>query len=779
MADLHTLIGIVRNRLSQYQTALKHFLAAKRIYKKEGLENDVAEMNTYIGQIYEKLEKFKESLKYYNRAAKSYRGETAMVLRFSWEGIFREREVTGNINIQIANAYQNLGRVSNNLDNNELALSYLKKAIELFKEQNMPADKARVYLNMGQVYWSMKEISEALDLYQKATRILNNIQVTEKEKYSVPALRWLLFSNIGLAHQHLKNQDKAIEYYKRSIKVIESLRTHYTEEKLKQAWQKRTKYVYERLIDLLTERGKGKLAFTYAERSKARTFLDLLAKGPQGTLENVVEEGIKTGTVKPEAIQEDVQSVVDTLPEDTAVLEYFVTENNTYLWVITGEGPSQPIVIPKGRKVLSETILKVRQRIEKGEPGGFNLSHLYDLLVAPAEDYLPQPGKVQQDEVPHLVIIPSGPLYYLPFQALMRPTEDEPEYLIEGYTVSYSPSLATLNYTRGPKLTELDEKEGTFLGLADPVTEAAPLPEARTEARESAKHFSSSNVYVGKEATEDTARSYSTGSDTVLFSTHGVFDPQNPLRSRLLLSKGKKQDGDLFAYEVFDLPLKADQVVMSACETLLPAIEDVKNQNKAIRGDDEGELTEDQLARLTTGDEVVGLTRAFISAGTPSVLSTQWLVVSKPAVELIVTYFEKLKAGYSKAGALREAQLKVINGSFTDEAGNSTPTESPLYWAPFVLYGGWGRSNAEEKSSVDTEFGEQENSEEFLQIQLVLTRPVRKDDVEKLKNLSPEITVDGAYKHLVNLTVPQEVLSKLEELEWVSQIQERLEPILN
>jgi len=310
-------------------------------------------------------------------------------------------------------------------------------------------------------------------------------------------------------------------------------------------------------------------------------------------------------------------------------------------------------------------------------------------LLEPADKYLPSPGKRGQKDVPHLVIIPSGPLYYLPFQALMRPSKEGTNYLVEGYSISYSPSLASLNYTTGPKLTELEEEGGYFLGLADPVTEAISLPEARTEVKESAKHFSSAKVYVGDQATEGTARKYATGSETVLFSTHGVFDPHNPMLSRLLLSKGEEYDGDLYAYEVFDLKLKTDQVVMSACETLLPAVKEMKGQNKAIRGEENEELTERQLTELTTGDEVVGLTRAFISAGTPSVLSTQWLVMSKPAVELIVTYFEKLRSGCSKAEALREAQLKVIDGSFTDEAGNSTPTENPLYWAPFVLYGGW------------------------------------------------------------------------------------------
>jgi CHAT domain-containing protein len=125
-------------------------------------------------------------------------------------------------------------------------------------------------------------------------------------------------------------------------------------------------------------------------------------------------------------------------------------------------------------------------------------------------------------------------------------------------------------------------------------------------------------------------------------------------------------------------------VVLSACETLLPSIEDMTDQvNKIARqaGDEEPKkLTEDQLKTLTAGDEIVGLTRAFLYAGTPSVLSSLWSVYSQATADLMVTFYEGLQTGRNKAEALRDAQLQIMQTS---------GYEHPAYWAAFNLMGDW------------------------------------------------------------------------------------------
>jgi len=123
-------------------------------------------------------------------------------------------------------------------------------------------------------------------------------------------------------------------------------------------------------------------------------------------------------------------------------------------------------------------------------------------------------------------------------------------------------------------------------------------------------------------------------------------------------------------------------VVLSACETLLPSLTQMTDQlNKIARraGDDTTqELTEDQLKALTAGDEVVGLTRAFISAGASSVLSSLWSVPSGSTAALMVAFYGHLDDGLNKAEALRQAQMDV-----------KEVYPHPWYWAAFNLMGDW------------------------------------------------------------------------------------------
>jgi CHAT domain-containing protein len=255
------------------------------------------------------------------------------------------------------------------------------------------------------------------------------------------------------------------------------------------------------------------------------------------------------------------------------------------------------------------------------------------------------------------------------------------EYLVERYSLSYAPSLTTLKYAWAAADEVRDDP--LFLALADPDSGDARFPRLVSMQREAtavAALFDPSEVHVAAAATEEVVTSHASSADQLLLSTHGTFNPLNPMFSYLLLSPTDESDGRLYTYEIFSLDLHAALVTLSACETLLPALEDAKDQVKAIRGesDDEVELTEELLEALTAGDEIVGLTRALLYAGTSSVLSTLWQVVSETTEPLMVAFYGYLREGMSKADALREAQLYVMK---------SYP--HPRYWAAFELMGDW------------------------------------------------------------------------------------------
>jgi CHAT domain-containing protein len=171
-------------------------------------------------------------------------------------------------------------------------------------------------------------------------------------------------------------------------------------------------------------------------------------------------------------------------------------------------------------------------------------------------------------------------------------------------------------------------------------------------------------VYLGAEATEQRAKEEIPHYPLLFFYTHGVFEPANPMYSRILLTQGPGQpamlgqgppeDGCLEGREIVDLGLNAELAVLAACET--------------ARGD------------IRSGEGILGLSWALFVAGCPSSVISQWKVADESTAELMVQFYTNLQAGMSKAEALRQAQLTLRQ---------SEKWAHPFYWSPFILVGEW------------------------------------------------------------------------------------------
>jgi CHAT domain-containing protein len=186
---------------------------------------------------------------------------------------------------------------------------------------------------------------------------------------------------------------------------------------------------------------------------------------------------------------------------------------------------------------------------------------------------------------------------------------------------------------------------------------------------------------MNKKATEEKVKLLSGDYDIIHFASHGELNPQSPLFSSIRLANENDEDGRLEVHEIFNLDLeKASLVTLSACET--------------------------GLGKLTNGDELIGLTRGFIYAGTPSIVASLWEVNDKSTSDLMNLFYKNLKT-HSKVEALRMAQLEMINGDtgrgivrgvggiVSSEAKDSPQSSAtvngshPYFWAPFILLGDW------------------------------------------------------------------------------------------
>jgi len=153
--------------------------------------------------------------------------------------------------------------------------------------------------------------------------------------------------------------------------------------------------------------------------------------------------------------------------------------------------------------------------------------------------------------------------------------------------------------------------------------------------------------YNGNLATKDTVLENCTDKDVIHLSCHGYFDNLEPLSSGVEL-----YDEVITAREIFSMRLNSELVTLSACQT--------------------------GLNQRSLGDELIGLTRAFLYAGISSVVVSLWSVDARSTHELVLEFYKLLKNGADKATALQKAQKKIMG-----KEGYS----HPYYWAAFVLVG--------------------------------------------------------------------------------------------
>jgi CHAT domain-containing protein len=285
---------------------------------------------------------------------------------------------------------------------------------------------------------------------------------------------------------------------------------------------------------------------------------------------------------------------------------------------------------------LMDDVLAFRKLIETpSSPEFMDASRkLYKRLFQPIESVL---GKRS------LIIVPHGVLHYLPMNAL----HDGRSYLIDRYSISMMPSASTLKYLSKRNVG----KNGGILIFGNPDLGDAKLDlaYAEQEARDVAGIRPNSKVFVRKEATETALRKYSNDYSYLHFATHGQFNPEYPLQSALLLAPDSQYNGMLSVNKIYSLNLAADLVTLSACET--------------------------GLSKIANGDDLVGLIRGFLYAGSSSIVASLWKVDDLATSQLMTRFYKEMYRT-DKREALRTAQL---------ETKKKYP--HPYYWASFQLTG--------------------------------------------------------------------------------------------
>ena len=329
------------------------------------------------------------------------------------------------------------------------------------------------------------------------------------------------------------------------------------------------------------------------------------------------------------------------LGAERALVEYTTIDDELVAFVVTNEVVEVVRGLGREADVVAE-IERCRFQIDTLRYGSMqvrnhlasltertqkHLRSLYDRVLRAIEPLL---GDRQ------LVIVPHRALHYLPFQAL----HDGDSYLIERREVSFAPSAVVLQQClERPKR---DFGTALLLGVAD-----EQIPRVAEELQALDHVFAGVKRFANEAATTEVLRRESGDVDVLHLACHAQFRSDNPLCSAVQLG-----DGWFTARDAYGLQLNGGLVTLSACETGMNAV--------------------------APGDELLGLTRGFLSAGSASVLLSLWTVDDEATAELMTAFYGELARTKSPSAALRHAQVRLLQEH-----------AHPFFWSPFVLVGRW------------------------------------------------------------------------------------------
>lgn len=357
----------------------------------------------------------------------------------------------------------------------------------------------------------------------------------------------------------------------------------------------------------------------------------------------------------------------------TLVLVYDATGAETFVWALRRDGTAMGRM-PVDGESLARHVRELVGECEARASLRFTAAMRQRLGAALLDGVPPE----MWSGADRLIVVPDGALNYLPFDLLPRPGGNADDLLLDAFPISFAPSCSLLRYLAAERSGRAATwTSGEFVAFADPVFPDAaapaegdriirgialePLPGTRVEANAIAAHFGGDTpVWLGAEATEWRVKTGVAGYRYVHLATHGRIDDERPLFCGLALSppqpfelaQNATLDAWLQTYEMLGLPLTAELVVCSACQTALGAVHE--------------------------GEGVVGMTRALLAAGALCVVSSLWSVPDDATAVMMDRFYAELIAGVAIDEALRRAKRHVHDHACHAE---------PFHWAAFVPFG--------------------------------------------------------------------------------------------
>jgi len=602
----------------------------------------------------------------------------------------RQRAAAAGEQHSLALALLRLARVHRSQQQIALAAAETDQSLGIARKIAAPGLEAEALFSRAELARLQKRYALALQNYAAAE--------SAESRIGDPDLMWQVQFGRARAQEASGDASAALASLEAAIELIEGVRGRLEEPRFRSGYVEDKFDVYLELMRLQLQQGRTAEAFSTAERLRARSFVEQLggrASVPlsasdrrmeaelrervrrlQRSLSDTDDDGAPayperaTNRFSQEllSVEKEYQAFLDDharvhaaaagvpgassiqhrLAAGEALLEYVVGPESLVVFVLTSRGIAVKSS-PLRESDITARIELLRDLIRR--PGDDRWQKPAARLSAELIDPLEREGWL--DGVNRLYIVPHGALTYVPFALLPRPEVGRGELLIDRYTVAYLPAAAALlREPPGP---------GTARSLLAVAPSRGGLRHAPEEARAIDALFRpNAKMLLGGEATEGRFKQLAGDFRVLHLATHGYFNKSSPLLSGLELEPDRNDDGMLRVHEILDLPLHADLVTLSACDTALGS---------------------GYFAELPIGDEFVGLNRAFLAAGSESVMATLWQVDDRASVSLMKQFYGRL----SQSGDARNAASALATAQRA--LRRSPQLGHPYYWAAYVVVG--------------------------------------------------------------------------------------------
>jgi CHAT domain-containing protein/uncharacterized protein HemY len=603
-------------------------------------------------------------------------GEYAKAIEYTQQSLAIAREIKNRQSEGIA--LGNLGNAYRRLDDYAKVIEYYQQQLAIAREIKQRQSEGAALSNLGSTYMFLDNYAKAIEYYQQWLVIAREMKDRRSEGRALNSLGFALYEqgNVSAAEKTLLD----------SIKISESLRAGLDDANKVSIFDRQTN-PYINLQKVLIAQKKTNEALELSERGRARAFVELLAA-------RLTPSASAQTTINPPNIQQIQQIAKE---QNATIVEYLITNWNydLYIWVIkpTGEISFRSVNLQSlhinlkeatertrvtaatGRGLnekdtaFAEMIRGTRDSLGTSENNLSNqqatnrphstpsnsqtanpkLQQLYQLLIKPIADLLPT------DPNAPVIFIPHQSIFLVPFATLQNA---QGQYLIEKHTIIIAPAIQILQLTHQSRQKNRQTSPQNILVVGNPTMpkignppkQLPPLPGSEQEAQIIAKLLNTQAI-IGPQATKTSIVKQMLNARIIHLATHGLLNEvkRRDIPGAIALAPSGNDDGLLTSSEILDLKLNAELVVLSACNT--------------GRG-------------TLTGDGVIGLSRALITAGVPSILTSLWYVPDAPTAELMVEFYGQLQQNPNKARALRQAMLITMKKH-----------PEPRDWAAFTLIG--------------------------------------------------------------------------------------------